>query len=191
MKAGREWRSGELAELFQTIELKNDSRRGRRLVRAVAGSFLLHLFVVALIFLVPDVRSVLRLSNMFSGVEYGDEAYTKTRIRERAEIINIADMEGGFQYPSGYFSKNAPPPEPTAERLEVVEARPTPTPRPTPAPTPSPTPRPSPTPQASPEVANTGTGANANTNSSAPSSEEETERELNRQAEFFFVKGTT
>ncbi|MEJ7577807.1 MAG: hypothetical protein WKF74_12485 [Pyrinomonadaceae bacterium] len=184
-RGAREWRRRELAELFQTINLKNNSRRGGRLMRAVAGSFLLHLFVVALILLVPDVRSVLRLSSMFSGVEYGDEAYTKTKITERAEIINIADMEGGFQYPAGYFSKNAPP-EPTVERLAVVEARPTPTPRPTPVPTPSPTPRPSPTPQASPEVANA--GANANTNSSAASSEAETERELDRQAAAVGVK---
>ncbi|MBA2338752.1 MAG: hypothetical protein H0V88_00005 [Pyrinomonadaceae bacterium] len=178
-----------MAELFQTIELRNNNaRRGQRLLRAVAGSFVLHLFVVALIFLFPDVRSVLRLSSMFSGVEYADEAYTKTKIRERAQIINIADMDGRFRYPDGYFSKKVPP-EPAVERIEVIEARPTPTPqatpRPTPAPTPTPqvSPTPRPSPQASPETANA--SANENTNAS---SEAETERELDRQAAAAGVK---
>lgn len=190
-KTGKARRTAEtkLAELFQTIELKNNAPRSSRLVRAVAGSFLLHLFIVALILLMPEVRSALRLSSVFSGVEYADEAYTKTKIRDRAQIINIADREGGFRYPDGYFSKNVPP-APSVERIEVVEARPTPQPTPRPTPSPSPTPQPSPSPrpspQSSPETANA--GANENTNSSTASSEAETERELDRQAAAAGVK---
>ncbi len=128
-----------MSELFDSYKI-NQTPRWPRLLRWGAGSLILHSLVVASVVYVPAVREMLNLASIFSGSEYVNEDYSKTAIGERAQIIKVGDK---FEYPSGYFSREAPQQiiaEP--QIIKVVEKRPQPTPRPTPKPTLIPTPVP-------------------------------------------------
>ncbi|HEV7844364.1 MAG TPA: hypothetical protein VGO69_11755, partial [Pyrinomonadaceae bacterium] len=100
------------------------------------------------------------IARVFSGAKYVDEAYNKTRIGDRAILINTKDV---FEYPPGYFSNPAvdplapqiiatatpvplPPPPPP---VRLPKVKPTPTPAPAMA-SASPAPSPAASPQASP-----------------------------------------
>ncbi|HVF86855.1 MAG TPA: hypothetical protein VM866_04665 [Pyrinomonadaceae bacterium] len=151
-----------MAEIFQNYEIHRAPHFRPRLVRLVAGSFMLHALFVATLLYVPAAQRMFHLAGMFSGADYVEEDYTTGAIRERAQIIQISNPDKLY-YPPGYFNQNAP-----AEPEIVAEVRPEPSPTPKPvkpkpspkpslAPTPSPTPVP--TPIAAEEVAQTGSSA--------------------------------
>lgn len=128
-----------MSDLFADYEI-NQTPRWPRLLRLGAGSVIIHSIIVASVVYVPAVREMLHLASIFSGSEYVNEEYSKTAIGERAQIIKVGDK---FEYPPGYFSKEAPKPiVPEPQIVKVVEKRPQPTPRPTPKPTLIPTPVP-------------------------------------------------
>ncbi|HEX8653354.1 MAG TPA: hypothetical protein VF708_21240 [Pyrinomonadaceae bacterium] len=176
-----------VTELFDNFEI-NSVPRWPVLSRLVAGSFALHLLFVLLVIYVPGVRSALNIANMFSGVEYVDEDYTKTEVGERAEVIDLAPEK--FQYPEGYFSQGETAIDQLAPEIinETQAAPPPPPPPPSlPTPTPTPTPTPAPSPQASPSAQPTQSPAVASSTGSTaansqPVSEEERDKTLDKIA---------
>ena len=193
-KVPAETASAEPGALFADFEL-NREPRWPLLARLCAGSLVLHIILIATLSYVPTVRSMIALVTMFAGADYVSEDYERVAVGERAQIINIADPNGLFQYPPGYFSSPPPPltsageplptPTPAEENAVVIsEHRPERAPRRRPTPTPAPTPAASPA--ASPELAQNTTGqANpeaAASPSPTPATEEETQAALQRQA---------
>lgn len=178
--------------LFAHFEL-NREPRWPLLARLCAASLVLHVILFAVFSYVPTVRSMIELAAMFAGADYVSEDYARVAVGERAQIINIADPNGLFQYPPGYFSSPPPPltsagepmptPTPAEENAVVIsEHRPERAQRRRPTPTPAATPAASPA--ASPELAQNTTGeANpAAAPSPTPATEEETQAALERQA---------
>jgi hypothetical protein len=137
-----------MAELFADIEI-NRKPRWPRLLRLAVVSFVLHaLFFAALIY-VPILREMFHIKDKFSDVQYVDEDYEKTKVLDRAVMVEVSHL----QYPPGYFDNKSTASEPKI--IEQSKPRPIPTPMPTPQPTPVPTPSlsPSPTPSPSPAIA--------------------------------------
>lgn len=173
-----------MTELFENFEI-NREPRWPILARLAAGSLFLHTLLIASAIYVPGVRNALNIAYMFSDVQYVDEAYTKTEVGERAQIIDLAKEK--FTYPEGYFSTGATQPDPLAPQIiaqaapQPVFIPPRPIPTPTPLPTPSPAASPSPQPSASP-----GSGASSSTGAVAAASptptEDEKERKLDQVA---------
>lgn len=179
-----------MSELFDNFEI-NSAPRWPILTRLLAGSFALHLLFVLLVLYVPGVRSALNIASMFSGLEYGDEDYTKTEVGERADVIDLAQER--FQYPEGYFAQEATEADATIQQIinEGEAAAPPPPSLPTPTPTPIPTPQPSP--QASPSVQPTPTPAASpplpsTVANGQPGSDEEREKNLDQIASETGVK---
>jgi hypothetical protein len=172
----------KVTELFENIEI-NREPRWPILSKLAAGSLLLHAALIASAIYVPSVRNALNIAYMFSDVQYVDEAYTKTVVGERAQIIDLAKEK--FTYPEGYFS--------TGEAQIIAQAQPQPVfmpPRPIPTPTPvaSPTPQPSPSPSPQPSATTAGISSNSNTGAGTVAAnnstltEEEKERKLDEAA---------
>ena len=191
-KVPAETTSAEPGALFANFEL-NREPRWPLLARLCAASLILHVVLFALFSYVPTVRSMIELAAMFAGADYVSEDYQRVAVGERAQIINIADPNGLFQYPPGYFTSPPPPltsiPEPTPAPAEdnaviVSEHRAEREPRRRPTPAPSPAASPEATPAASPELAQSTTGeaSAAVTASPTPATEEETQAALDRQA---------
>lgn len=128
-----------MAELFANFEI-NSTPRWRRLLRLTGLSLVLHGALAAGLAFIPAVRDALSIANLISGAEYVDEAYDKTMIGERAQLIKISP-DGKLHYPPGYFAVNRQPAPPPVQ--VIAEAKPTPKPKPTPTPTPVPSPSPS------------------------------------------------
>jgi outer membrane biosynthesis protein TonB len=171
-------------ELFANYEVNRTGGRLPRLIVLGAASFALHALCVAAALYVPSVRDALNIASLFSGAEYVDEAYDKTAIFERAEVINVTDK---FQYPAGYFYTPPPPTAaPSVERVIIKRDLPVAKPQPTPTPKPSPTPRPQPSPSPTIDMAknvNTEkTTATAQANANQPLSPSEAEQQLNKTA---------
>ncbi len=143
-----------MAELFADFALDARAPRGRRMLRTLGGSLVLHaLFVLALIY-VPAVRDTFQLASALSGLRVVDEAYTQTQVREQITFIKTDKL----YYPAGYFeqtSASAPlvPPAVADVKLIAEYKPPKPIRPPKPRPTPSPTPQAAPAPAASPEIA--------------------------------------
>ena len=131
-----------MAELFEEFEV-NREPRSRSLARTTLLSLALHAGLVALVLYGPTVRAFWQLASMVTGAEYGDEAYERGSVRERAVMISPHEK---LYYPPGYLNPNLPP-APDAQAAEEPTPTPTPKPRPTPRPTTTATP------EATPEVA--------------------------------------
>jgi hypothetical protein len=173
-----------MAELFANYDLEQKPY-WIKLSRYILLTFILHTLFVISIAYVPMLRSMLHIAFLFGDADYVNEDYLKAEIRDSS----ITWLENGrFEYPAGYFSKDAPwnvPTDKIVEKREVAEIkRPKPTPKPTPKSKPTPEssevaksePTPSPTPQS--EVAQ-----NSNRESEDPNlSEQEAEEALNKQA---------
>jgi hypothetical protein len=158
-----------MAELFENFEV-NRTPRWQRLLRLTGASFVLHaLFFLAVLY-VPILREVFHVTDKFSGVEYVDEDYEKTKIRDLAVMIEVSR---GFKYPPGYFDTPS-----TAAAEPVVQPQPTPTPKPTPTPTPVPTPTPSPTPQEAATPADVDKAGTVADGTNKPQTKEEAEKAL-------------
>ncbi|MBD0325084.1 MAG: hypothetical protein ICV68_01555 [Pyrinomonadaceae bacterium] len=133
-----------MAELFTNFEV-NRTPRWRRLAQLVALSLVFHVVAIAGAIYIPAIRQALNIAGLISGADYVDEAYDKTIIGDRAELITLSP-DGKLHYPPGYFKRPAPP----APQI-IAEAKPTPTPKPKPTPTPTPSPEPSVSPAATPQ----------------------------------------
>jgi hypothetical protein len=176
---GTPFEKPEGSELFADFEI-NREPRWPILARLVIGSLVLHgLFLLAVLY-VPGVRNALNIASLFAGTGYVDEAYSRTKIRDRATVIDLPHEK--FQYPEGYFSTGTGETDAAImEQAQVVEPPPPPViikpprmPKPTPMPTPTPTPIASPTPSGSPgQVAAT---------PNPPKTPEEAEKELDKVA---------
>lgn len=165
-----------MAELFGNYEINRAPRFGARILRILAGSILFHAFLIAFVMYGSSAFSAWRLASMFSGIEYAEDEPSGMTRRERVQWIAVADEDGKFHYPAGYFNRAETPPA-----REVYEER---APRPTPTPTPRPTPTPAPQPSAyvSPSTI-AGAQSNANANTNQPTmSEAQSEEILDRQA---------
>jgi hypothetical protein len=149
-------------ELFEHFEVERVPR-WPLLVRLLGGSIILHAVLLACAFYVPAVRNALNLASIFSGTGYVDQAYRKTSIGDRAQIINLPK----FQYPEGYFYKGPPPPDPNVPQI-IVQAQPViiqpppimkmPKVKLTPSPSPSASPSPISDPDGTAQVATSGNG---------------------------------
>jgi hypothetical protein len=178
----------KLTELFENFEV-NREPRWPILSRLAAASLVLHAALVASAIYVPGVRNALNIAYMFSDVQYVDEAYTKTVVGERAQIINLAKEK--FTYPEGYFSTGASQPDPLTPQI-IAQAQPMPvfippkpiaTPTPVASPTPTPAASPSPQPSASPGSSNSNGGSTGTVAANNPElTEEEKEKKLNEAA---------
>jgi hypothetical protein len=158
-----------VTELFENFEV-NRSPRWPLLTKLAVGSLILHSTAVLAILYIPQVRETFNLANAFSGVQFRDEAYEKTRIEDRAIMLSLKD--GKFQYPPGYFQNQTEPQEPQLV-LPQIEMPPPPkivseakadkseAPKPEVSPKPSPLPSPSPAGPANAETAAAGTGGDA------------------------------
>ncbi|HEY0081042.1 MAG TPA: hypothetical protein VGB73_20730 [Pyrinomonadaceae bacterium] len=146
-----------MAEIFANYEV-NRVPRWPRLLRGLAGAFVLHAILAAIVIYVPTVQSMLHLAGMFGDAEYVDEDYTLAEIRQRAVMIKLSPHEKLY-YPPGYFSTNpaAAPMVDDALLVQEAAAQPPPAPvprrRPSPRPTPTPVETPTPEPSETPEVA--------------------------------------
>ena len=178
-----------MAELFQDFEI-NRAPRWRFLGRLLAGSFVLHALLLAVIIYVPAVRSMFRLATMFAGADYVDEEYSRIDIRERAVMLSFPKEEKLY-YPAGYFTGfvNNPTAQPFDAQI-VSEASmqppPPPMPRPRRAPVARTRPTPSATPAETPEVAaNKEPGAET---TPTPAEQPKTDEELDKLANETNVK---
>jgi hypothetical protein len=145
--------------LFENFEV-NPEPFWPRIGRLLGGSIALHVVLVACVVFIPPVREALSIAAMFSGAGFVDRAYTKTKIENEGDIVEITTEK--FHYPEGYFALDAqalPSPSPA---LPIAPGF-TPTNVPpsqllTPSPTPAPVAIPSPaivakaTPASSPNV---------------------------------------
>jgi hypothetical protein len=157
-----------MAELFQTHELmgRHERERVRPLLRWVGGSIAAHAVLVLCLIYVPAVRDTFMVASTLSGFRLVSRDYEKTKIYERATIINLAAQQ--LYFPYDLQNPTAIPPSPNDPTF-VASVNPTPLPTPKPPrvkPTPSPSPSPSPSPTE--EIAKAGDdGKNANGNKNA------------------------
>ncbi|MFL6230358.1 MAG: hypothetical protein ACJ741_16420 [Pyrinomonadaceae bacterium] len=141
-----------MAAIFQTHEELGNyaSVRERTFTRWLGGSILVHAVVLASLVYVPALRDTFTLANELSGFRVVSKDYEKTKIQERAVLINLAAQK--LYYPAGYFevaSQTAAPAPPSPDDPKFIA-----TVNPTPDPTPKPVKiKPTPTPTASPATA--------------------------------------
>jgi hypothetical protein len=131
-----------MAELFENFEV-NKMPRWRKLLRLTGLSFALHALSFLAIIYVPILREAFHVADQLSDIEYVDEDYQKTQIKDRAVMLDVSH----FSYPPGYFN-----PQATIPAAEII-VQPTPMPLPKPIATPKPQPSPSPQTQPTPETA--------------------------------------
>lgn len=138
-----------MAEIFTTHEaLGVDAQsRARTFMRWLGGSILVHAVLLAALVYVPALRDTFSLANELSGFRLVSKDYEKTKIYERATVINLAAQQ--LYYPAGYFDATQVPQPPSPDDpkfIATVNPTPEPTPRPVRVrPTPTPLPTPSPT----------------------------------------------
>lgn len=188
-----------MSELFTHFELNREPRFAKRFAQALVASVVLHAAAIACAVYVPALNDALNIARVFGDINYTDEAYRKTHIGDRAQIINIKD--GLFRYPAGYFDKK-PQGAGGGEEMLISQAAPEPAPKPLPTPRPTPKPKPSPSPSATPQsqqlaqaqnanapngnaAGNTNNANSANANTDAP---QNAEQQLNQIAEQNGVK---
>ena len=75
------------------------------IARLLGGSIILHAVLAAGIFFIPAVRDALSIAVMFRGAGFVDRPYTKTRIENEGDIVEITTER--FRYPDGYFAMDA------------------------------------------------------------------------------------
>ena len=129
--------------LFENFEV-NPEPFWPRIMRLLGGSVALHLVLIACAVFIPPVRDALSIAAMFSGASFVDRAYTKTRIENEGEIVEITTEK--FHYPEGYFAMDAQalpspsPPPPITQAFTPTNVPPSEllTPSPTPPPVASP-----------------------------------------------------
>ncbi len=92
-----------MEEIFEHFEVYRVPR-WPVMARLIGGSILLHAAFLATALYVPAVRDALNIASILSGSDFVDKAYKKTRIEDRAQILNMPK----FQYPDGYFYKGDP-----------------------------------------------------------------------------------
>ena len=111
----------------------------------VAGSGAWHLFLVALILLIPPVRDAFSITAMVRDAGFVDKPYVHTDIDD-ADIIDFSNEK--FHYPEGYWAMDQQglPPLPEFPVAPFTPTRYSATPTPYASPSPSITPTPSPTP---------------------------------------------
>lgn len=191
-----------MSELFTHFELNREPSFAKRFAQALAVSVVLHAAAIACVVYVPALNDALNIARVFGSMDYADEAYRKTQIGDRAQIINIKDTL--FRYPEGYFNKNPAMVTTPDDGLLISQAAPEPLPRPLPTPRPraTPKPSPSPSPSATPQsqqlaqaknsnAQNTNAAGNANnTNSTNANADapQNAEQQLNQIAEQSGVK---
>ena len=116
-----------------------------RIVWLVAGSGVWHLFILALIVMIPPVRDAFSITAMFRDVGFVDRPYSRTEIGDNVEILDYSTEK--FHYPEGYFAMDQQgmpplpgfPVKPAFTPASVSPAfNPSPTPTVTPTPTPTP-----------------------------------------------------
>jgi hypothetical protein len=147
-----------MAEIFQThYALEGDEgARAQKFTRWLGASVLAHAVLLAVAVFVPAVRDTFSLARELSGFRVVSKDYDKTKVYERAEIINLAAQQ--LYYPAGYFetASQTAVPSPSDPKF-IATVHPTPEPTPTPLkPTPTPTPVASPSPQGAEETAKNG-----------------------------------
>lgn len=120
-----------MGEIFADFEI-NKSPRWRKLVRLCVVSFVLHALCLTAVIYVPFLREMFHLKDTFSGVQFVDEDYERTNIRDRAVLVDVSH----FRYPPGYFNTQSTTPAPQV----VAQTSPRPISAPHPTPIPSPTP---------------------------------------------------
>ncbi|MDT7541101.1 MAG: hypothetical protein QOE33_1005 [Acidobacteriota bacterium] len=134
-----------MADIFQTHEeLGIDAeQRARTFTRWLGGSVVAHALLFAAFVYIPVLHDTFSLANELSGFRVVSKDYEKTKVYERATIINLAAQQ--LYYPAGFFDASQPvvssPDDP--KFIAAVNPKPAPTPRPVRVrvkPTPSPTP---------------------------------------------------
>ena len=173
-----------MAEIFQThYALEGDEQtRGRSFTRWVGGSIILHALLLAALVYIPAVRDTFALANQLSGFRVVSRDYEKTKVYERAVLLNLAAQK--LYYPAGYLeaaSQTAVPSPDDPKFVATVNPTPEPTPKPVkPKPTPSPSPEASPAPKSAEEAARgekvKDAEASASPSPADPKSEQEAEK---------------
>jgi hypothetical protein len=170
-----------MAEIFHTHEeLGADAeQRARTFTRWLGGSIVAHAVLLACFVYIPVLRDTFTLANELAGFRVVSKDYDKTKVYERAMIINLAAQK--LYYPQGYFAPDALTP-PNDARL-VAEVRPTPAPRPVRVkPSPTPSPEASPSPASADEAAKSGDDKGGKPAASPSPAEPQTVEEAERIA---------
>ena len=130
--------------LFDHYEVNRDPF-WRKISWLVAGSGAWHLFLVALVLLIPPVRDAFSITAMFHDADFVDKPYVHTDIDD-ADIIDFSNQK--FHYPEGYWSMDQQglPPLPEYPVMPFSPTRYSATPITNASPSPSVTPAASPTP---------------------------------------------
>jgi outer membrane biosynthesis protein TonB len=166
-----------MAEIFNTHEeLDVDAQaRARTFTRWLGGSILVHAALLAALVYVPALRDTFSLANELSGFRLVSHDYEKTKIYERAEIINLAAQQ--LYYPAGFFDATTQtPPSPNDPKfIATVNPTPEPTPRPVRV---KPTPSPSPTEQTAKNEGDKNAKPDATPSPAEPQTVEEAEKRL-------------
>src|SRR4051794_23209672 len=152
--------------LFDHYEVNRDSF-WRKISWLVAGSGAWHLFLVALVLLIPPVRDAFSITAMFRDAGFVDKPYVHTDI-EDADIIDFSNQK--FHYPEGYWAMDQQGLPPLTE-YPVMPFSPTrysATRTPTPDISPSPSLTPSPSPTQLPLIAGNNRGGKSNGKNSDP-----------------------
>jgi hypothetical protein len=175
-----------MAEIFQThYALEGDAEtRARRFTRWVGGSVILHALLLAALVYIPAVRDTFALANQLAGFRVVSKDYDKTRVYERAVLVNLAAQK--LYYPAGYFevaSQTAVPSPDDPKFIATVNPTPEPMPKPvklkaSPSPTPEASPSPKPAGDAAQGEKAKGADASAAASPAEPQSEEEVQRRL-------------
>ncbi|HEX3145309.1 MAG TPA: hypothetical protein VHQ64_15155 [Pyrinomonadaceae bacterium] len=150
--------------LFEHYEVNRDPF-WRKISWLVAGSGAWHLFLVALVLLIPPVRDAFSITAMFRDAGFVDKPYVHTDIDD-ADIIDFSNQK--FHYPEGYWAMDQQglPPLPEYPVMPFSPTRYAATPRPDVSPSPSLTPSPSPTPL--PLIAGNNRGGKSNGKNTDP-----------------------
>ena len=116
-----------------------------RIVWLVAGSGVWHLFILALIVMIPPVRDAFSITAMFRDVGFVDRPYSRTEIGDNVDILDYSTEK--FHYPEGYFAMDQQgmpplPGFPVTPAFTPASVSPAFNPSPTPTVTPTPTPTP-------------------------------------------------
>jgi hypothetical protein len=175
-----------MAELFINYDTEREPY-WLRLVRYLTLTSTLHIILIVSAIYIPALRNMFLIAFLFGNANYVDEQYVKANIQD----YSITWVDGKFQYPVGYFSKEAPWNQVVKEQViekpklasvkEIKKKKPKPTPKPTPEGLASNLPTPSPTPE-------TQELAEAEKENDEKPSEQEIEDEMHKQAEEANIK---
>jgi hypothetical protein len=152
--------------LFDHYEVNRDPF-WRKISWLVAGSGAWHLFLVALVLLIPPVRDAFSITAMFRDAGFVDKPYVHTDIDD-ADIIDFSNQK--FHYPEGYWAMDQQglPPLPEYPVMPFSPTRYSAPPTPTPDVSPSPSLTPSPSPTPLPLIAGNNRGGKSNGKNSDP-----------------------